>query len=124
MNIPIIGEIDSETEIITFYNDMKRTPLNKIGKIGKRNIDAVRRLKWIFNDYGITRCELNFPGCTPDMFLAFCHKEKREWYRIVPKLLYSFKHVILGCQNCHDILDDRSKTTKEESDEIFNKLRG
>jgi len=95
-----------------------------MGKIGKRNLEANKHLKWIFNDYGITRCELKLsPECTKNDYLAFCHKEKREWYRAFPKLLYDFKHVLLGCQNCHSILDDRSKTTKEESDAIFNEKR-
>jgi len=102
---------------------MKKTPLKKIGKIGRRNIDANKLLKLIFNDYGINRCELNFKGCTPGIFLGFCHREKREYYRKFPELLHNFKHVILGCQNCHSILDDRSKTTKKESDSIFNEKR-
>ena len=98
---------------------MRKSPLNKIGKIGRRNLNASKTLKYIFNDYGITRCEL----CGSDYALTFAHKERREWYRSAPSLLSDFKHAILLCQSCHSVLDDRSKTTEKEKNNIFGRLR-
>lgn len=98
--------------------------MKKVGKIGKINIRANRILFQKFRDAEIDYCEIKFKGCLKNWLLQFCHKEKREWYRGKSGLLSDMKHVILGCQNCHEILDNRSKTTKEESDAIFLKLRG
>lgn len=97
--------------------------MNKIGKVGKANIAANRKLKKMFGEKGITTCELAFPGCLWDYMLTFCHKEKREAYRGNLERLSAFEEVVLGCQHCHAILDDRSKTTKKQSDAIFRKLR-
>ena len=98
---------------------MKRTPLNRIGKIGRRNQEANKVNYGRFEALGIDRCEL----CGGTFGLAVAHKEKREWYRACPELLYDEKQTALLCVNCHDKLDDRSKTSKQESDEIFDTLR-
>jgi len=97
--------------------------MKRIGKIGKINIEANRILFQKFREAEIDYCELKFQGCLKNWLLQFCHKEKREWYRGKPELLSDLKHVILGCQNCHEILDNRAKTTKEKSDNIFKGLR-
>jgi len=68
-------------------------------------------------------CELNFKGCMGTFGVAPAHKYPREWYRSKPELLSDYHQWIIGCQYCHQILDDRSKTTEEEKDEIFNQLR-
>jgi len=93
--------------------------MNKIGKIGKRNIEANKKLKEIFIDNGITRCEL----CNSDYALTFAHKERREWYRSQPELLSDFKQVLLLCQKCHQKMDDRSETTEKLKNELFDVLR-
>jgi hypothetical protein len=98
--------------------------MNKIGKIGKINIEANKRLKWIYTDYGITTCELRFPGCQGNYMLSFAHKEKRENYRKRPEDLSNFKETLLACIHCHGILDDRSKTTEEKKNQIFEDKRG
>ena len=97
--------------------------MRRIGKIGKINIEANRILKEKFEKSGIRKCEIGFEGCLKNWLLQFCHKENRVWYRRRPELLSDMSHVILGCASCHAILDDRSKTTKEKSDAIFNKIR-
>lgn len=97
--------------------------MRKIGKIGKRNLNALETLKWFYNDYGITSCELGLDGCMGNQFMGFAHKEKRENYRKNPEGLADFNETLLLCQNCHSILDDRSKTTKEQSDAVFKSLR-
>lgn len=99
--------------------------IKSIGKIGLRNIEAHKTLKWIYNDYGISRCELGKllknDECTPNNFLGFAHKEKRIFYRVkdnIP-LLASFKHTVLACQSCHEIIE----TDKKKTSEVFAKLR-
>jgi hypothetical protein len=94
---------------------LKRTPLKRIGKIGRRNIEANRKLKDIYQEKGITRCEI----CNGTFGLGFHHKNKRWFYRDKLHLLSSFYHTLLLNQKCHSILEyDRKK-----HDYYFNKLR-
>jgi hypothetical protein len=97
--------------------------MKRIGKIGKANISANKKLKEIYQQKGITRCEIGFQGCLGGYMLSFCHKDRRDAYRSNLERLGAFEETILGCQSCHSILDDRSKTTKKESDNIFKRLR-
>lgn len=98
---------------------LRRTPLKRTGKIGLRNKDANRINYQRFADMGIDRCEL----CEGTFGLAVAHKNPREWYRSCPELLHDESQVAFFCQDCHSIVDDRSKTSKTESDEIFENLR-
>lgn len=97
---------------------MKRTPLKRIGKIGKRNIASNQINYGRFAEMGITSCEL----CGGTFGLAAAHKNPREWYRSCPELLYDMEQVLLLCQECHNRIDDRSRTSKEESDAIFERI--
>jgi len=73
-------------------------------------------LKSEFKNRGITRCEV----CGDNLFCSFHHRRKRVEYYKTPKLLGSFKEVILVCCRCHTDLEyDREKTR-----EVFKKLRG
>lgn len=93
--------------------------INKIGKIGKRNIDANKRLREMFDSRDIRFCELGLDGCD-NFILQFCHRHKRLWYRDKPELLYCFKQVVIGCQSCHEKIEkDKSLTEK-----MFLLLRG
>lgn len=95
---------------------MKRTRLKTIGKIGKINIDANRKLKELFADKGITRCEL----CGSDNYLSFAHRHKRIWYRGYPELLSDFNQVLLLCVPCHE----KMEYNKDLTSKIFAGLRG
>ena len=97
--------------------------MKKLGKIGQINVWANKRLKIIYESEGIMTCELGFRGCTKDYALSFCHKERREAYRSNLSLLGAFEETLLGCLNCHTILDDRSQTTEAEKNAIFKRLR-
>lgn len=101
---------------------MKRSPLRKIGKIGDINLDARRKIATQCFELGIEYCELNFPGCMHNFGVAPAHKERREFYRAkaFQHLLYDRSHWRVACQWCHSILDDRSKTSKKQSDDIFS----
>jgi hypothetical protein len=90
--------------------------INKIGKIGKINIDANKKLVILFGDMDIQKCEL----CQSPFFLSFHHRHKRLWYRSRPELLSSFAHVVLLCAKCHQ----EAEISKEYTKEVFLKLRG
>jgi hypothetical protein len=94
--------------------------MNRVGKIGKRNLDANKVLKTIFLEKGITWCEI----CSSTSMLSFAHKHPREYYRSDPDGLSRFDEVLLLCIPHHQELDDRSLTSQEESDALFDKLRG
>lgn len=93
--------------------------MKKIGKIGKRNILANKKLKQEYLRRGITTCEAKLNGCMRDFGLSFHHRHKRHWYRDKPELLSDFNQTILVCANCHHLLETDRKLTEE----IFNKLR-
>lgn len=78
------------------------------------------KLKKIYEDKGITRCELKLPGCWDDETLGWHHRHKRGWYRLQQDKLAEFNHTILCCTNCHQKVEfDRTKSSEE-----FQKLRG
>lgn len=73
----------------------------KAGKKTKANRASNARLKKKFESLGITRCELNYPNCTPDNFLTWAHGRKRR--RLLDGELDSL--VCLACQNCHSRIE-------------------
>jgi hypothetical protein len=89
-----------------------RTFLNK-----KANIE----LKKLFEQKDIKTCELRFTGCMNNYYLNFCHRHKRKWYYDKPdELLWDFSQVVLGCQQCHELIEG----SKELTEIMFKKLRG
>jgi hypothetical protein len=90
--------------------------VRKLGKVGKRNLEANRKLKMLFADKGITRCEL----CQSSFILSWHHRHKRMWYRSCPEMLSDFSQAILVCARHHDMLEK----DKNYSQEVFESLRG
>lgn len=90
-----------------------------MGKITERNKDANRRLKKIFTEKKITRCEIRMPGCWHDNALGFAHRKKRREYYAEPEKLYDFNEVILACVVCHQKIE----YDKELTDYYFKILR-
>jgi hypothetical protein len=97
--------------------------MKKIGKIGRANMAANKKIDEYFVENGIQSCEIRLQGCTGAYWLTRCHKEKREAYRSNLERLGDPKEVLLGCCSCHERLDDRSKTTKEQADAIYLRQR-
>lgn len=93
--------------------------MKRVGKIGRINQEARKKIALYCAEHSLSHCELLFPGCMGTFGVAPAHKEKREWYRTRPELLYDRSHFKIACQFCHEILDNRAKTTKKQSDEIF-----
>lgn len=79
------------------------------------------RLKRIFEEKGITTCELMLPGCAYDNFLSFAHYHKRIWYKVRGRegLLGEFNQVLLACIPCHQKIEIDKGLTKK----FFDKLR-
>ena len=98
---------------------MKRSPLKRIGKIGKRNIEANKRIAEMWKEKGIYYCEVHLPGCLKNWPLQNCHKNKRDYYYSKPEKLYDYNEVVRACQNCHNLLEHDKKLTEK----VFNDLR-
>ncbi len=97
---------------------MKRTPIKKLGKIGKINMEANRRLKDLFVD--VNFCEIKLDGCMETWPLAFAHRHSRSWYRTQPDKLSESGQVLVACQVCHTKIDN-DEVLKEK---VFKNLRG
>lgn len=94
--------------------------MKKVGKIGKQNIQANRKIKEMFIDKGITFCEVKLDGCTPDYALTFAHRHKRVWYHSKMHLLSEYTQVVCACMSCHMKIEKDKNLTEL----IFQKLRG
>jgi hypothetical protein len=92
----------------------------KLGKHGKNNLLANKRLKKIFQEEGITSCEVNLKGCTGSFGLTFAHRHKRIFYHSNMHLLSDFNHVLVCCLNCHILLE----VDKELTERVFKNIRG
>ena len=101
-------------------NKLKRTYLNRIGKRGRINIDANRKIKEMFIEQGISECEFHLPDCLRGWPLQNVHRHKRFWYYRNPELLSSIYEVTKGCQNCHDKVENNEELREKE----FIRLRG
>jgi hypothetical protein len=75
--------------------------MKRVGKRTRSWEKERERLKKKFSIWGITSCELRYPGgCWGDNALGFAHAKKRRF--LVPEELGV---VILCCNRCHDILE-------------------
>jgi|GEM_PF-1930430 len=92
-------------------------------KPGKRtkawNRDRAK-LKKEYEAKGITRCELRRSVCWVNNALGFVHRHKRNWYLDKPGKLGTFNQTLLGCNPCHDEIEN----DKEETERIFMEKRG
>jgi len=99
---------------------MKRTALKQIGKRGKINIWANRKLDKLYAGKDIRRCELGFEGCTGGMYCHIAHRHKRWWYYRRVELLIKLNQTIVACDSCHSKIESDPERTKKE----FMRLRG
>ena len=98
---------------------LKRTPLRRVGKQGIINREANQKLREIYEEKGITECEIRLPGCLINWTLAFAHRHKRDWYKTKKFGLDLFEETVLACTSCHNQIEHNKKLT----DEVFNRLR-
>lgn len=99
---------------------MRKSPLNKIGRVGKANLEANKILQDLFQDKEIYSCEMRLDGCFGVWTTAFSHRHKRWFYGGDVKKLSDFKQVVLACQNCHT----KTEYDRDLNDEVFKRLRG
>jgi hypothetical protein len=97
---------------------MKRTRLNRIGKVGRANLESTQILKSILGH--TNQCEMRLEGCTVSWPLQFAHRHKRSWYKGDVAKLSDIKQVVVACQNCHE----KTEFNRELNDEVFQELRG
>lgn len=97
---------------------MKRTALKRVGKVGRANAQANKRLREKLGD--IHACEIRLEGCMVTWPLQFVHRHKRAWYKGDVERLSDVRQVVIGCQVCHDRIEHDSKLTEE----VFTRLRG
>lgn len=88
---------------------MNRTIMNREARI---------KIAQIAEKNGLDRCELMFPGCMKMFGLAPAHRFPRRHYKSVEELADTTQWLV-ACQFCHEILDNRSKTTEKEKEKIF-----
>lgn len=107
------------TELKRGTSQMKRSPIKKVGKQGKRNASANKEIAELFAMNFINYCEADFPHeCSP--FLTIAHRHKRAWYYSQPELLSDFNQVAKLCVQSHDMIEHDAEATEE----LFIRLRG
>ena len=102
----------------------RKTRINPKGRVVKANQESRNMIANIAEEKGLNYCEIGFPGCLQTQFLAPAHRHPRIWYKGIAERLADFKQWIVGCQSCHQKLDDRSQISQLVSDSIFNTIRG
>ena len=98
---------------------MKRSYIKKVGKVGKANQQARKRIAEVAEEHGLNYCEIKLPGCTGSWPLAPAHREKRAWYKGDIELLSDYNEWVSACVVCHDQIEHNKKLTEE----IFERLR-
>jgi len=89
--------------------------VRRIGKIGRINIKARKKIAEIARDKDIRYCE----NCGGTFGLAPAHRHNRVWYRNRFELLWDYQQWVGLCQRCHgEIEGNREKTAA-----MFKKLR-
>ncbi len=78
------------------------------------------KLKDIYMERGIKRCEVMLTGCKMSFMLSFHHKMKRRFYKSNPEKLGEFEHTVLCCVPCHEKLE----YNRELNRKTFLALRG
>lgn len=99
---------------------MRKAPLRRIGKVGKANIEARKRIAQIAKERNLTYCEIQLGGCLGSFPLAPAHRHKRSWYHGDANKLADPRQWVAGCQSCHDRIEHDPELTEA----IFMRLRG
>jgi len=106
---------------------MIRTPLKKVGKIGKVNSHANREIAKMWIDHDINYCEV-CPILSEMGLLRWnclrsgtnAHRHSRIWYRKCPELLYNYVQVLFACVLAHMFMDNNP----DIKELVFARLRG
>lgn len=91
--------------------------MRRIGKQGKINLDASKKLKEIYGP--LKYCEPNLKPCVRTWTLAFAHRRKRYEYYKCPELLGTYAETLVACTPCHELMENNKPLTEE----LFNHYR-
>ncbi len=97
---------------------MKKSPLRRVGRVGRANIEANKILREKLGH--IEYCEMKLEGCLGNWLLQFAHRHKRLYYKGDVEKLSDTNEVVVACQNCHQ----KTEFNRELNDQVFNRLRG
>lgn len=97
--------------------------INRVGKVGRANAEANKRIRLYLEANPIHHCELMFEDCLGNMYLQVAHKHPRAWYKGNVELLSDPNEYVIACQSCHEILDKRTDASKKLTEEVFARLR-
>lgn len=77
------------------------------------------KLKPLYEEAGIMRCELELPGCTFGFSPSFAHSKKvREW-----ESQEDAEEVIVACVTCHNFIEALGKKKVITMYEVVTKIR-
>lgn len=104
-----------------------RKPMNKVGRVGRANMAANKKIAVIAKKEGLDYCEIGRLGlkemkdieCLGAFTLASAHKHKRAHYKGDADLLSDKKEWVKACVNCHDAIEHNKALTEF----VFKKLR-
>lgn len=107
---------------------MKRTPLKQVGKIGRANSRANKKIERMAIEKDIHYCEVcpvlaEILGTLSWQCLqshSNAHRHSRYDYRGNLDMLSDFKQWVFACQYSHTYIDDNPKIREQ----VFIKLRG
>jgi len=107
---------------------MKKTPIKQIGKYGRINQKANKKIAKMWIEKDIRRCEVCPVLAEMGLLDWQClqassnaHRHGRVAYRSQPELLWDFKQVVRACMKAHHYIDNVNPDIKEK---VFEKLRG
>lgn len=110
--------------LYSWYNTkVKRTPIKKVGKQGKKNADEYKNIKQYLMANPITYCEAGLPGCLHTMYLQVAHRRRRNQYYDGTHSLSDPNEWIIACQKCHQELDRRTPESFTLTEAVFARLR-
>jgi len=101
--------------------------MRQIGKIGRANAKANRKIEKIATERGLYFCEvcevLNEMGLLNWQCLqakSNAHRHGRTWYRSQLDKLWDIKQWVFACVKAHDFIDNKTAIREE----VFMRLRG
>lgn len=119
--------LSSGTGLKTRTTLKARKPMNKVGKVGRANIAANKKIKAHAEANSLDQCEICALGmeefkdieCVGSFALTTAHKHKRAWYKGDPDLLSDPKQWVKACVTSHDRIEHDEALTEE----VFSRLR-
>ena len=92
----------------------------QLGKRGRANIAARRKIAEIAEENGLGYCEARFTGiCQGTFGIAPAHRHKRDWYAGDVEKLSDPNEWAALCQPCHNHIE----ISRDRTEELFSRIR-